>query len=201
MFELRALLPDKLVNPTRTILQSSNRSPPEKLAAQLKGAAVAGSRDIQRFKLNYHSDAMRELFQTVNAAEIPQGQDAWFTDYIALLKDIKAKETQGETCASNTQSIATDETPSDRDVIKHFREAHPDVEISVQDETLGLPLSLKASPLNFRVDRAEDRGKQAYSIELEEDGKQTQLAKEVIRYVQAKHVDESLPAMLVRYTL
>lgn len=84
VFALRTLLPDTLVNPTRKILQASHQSAPEKLAAQLKDAAVCGSRDIQKFKKEYHSDEMRDLFQKVNTAEIPQGSDGWATDYITL---------------------------------------------------------------------------------------------------------------------
>jgi hypothetical protein len=197
VFELRSLLPDKLVKPARAILQSSPQVSPENLAAQLKDAAVTGSRDVQKFKKDYHGDGMRELFQKVNAAELPQGQDVWTTDYLALIRDLDGGESKISPSETKERDVAVDETINDRDAVKRFRERNPGVEVTVLDEEKGLPLQIMISSIGFHLESL-DGDKFGYTVTLRGEQNQSQLAEEVLREVQKKSVGESLPSLLVR---
>ena len=196
MSGLRTLLPEKLVNPTRAILQSSSRSAPEKLAAQLKDAAVTGSNDIQNFKRDYHSDAMRELFQKVNAVDILQGQDVWTTDYIALVQ--KAGAGGNSPKVSNEVVKDPDDNISDIMATKQWRDANPNIKLEILDETSVIPLELTTSLATFHVTKLTDRGKSRYTVALKDSDRQSQLCKDVVKYVQTHHGDERLPILLVR---
>ena len=194
MHELRTLLPEKLVNPTRAILQPSSRSAPEKLALQLKEAAVNGSKDIQKFKTGYHSDAMRELFQNVNAAEIPQGQDVWNTDYVTLVEKMGGGASDAQTAIQDVD----EHNISDTEAIKQFREASPDLDFKVPNEGPGLPLELTVSSTTFVINTSNDQSKSRYTVTLEGDSNQSQLGKDIVHYVQTHHGNDRLPALLVR---
>ena len=196
MNELRTLLPEKLVNPTRAILQPSSRSAPEKLAAQLKDAAVTGSNEIQRFKNDYHSDAMRELFQKVNEAEISQGQDFWSTDYVGLVQKANARGNNPETSSEVVEK--TYDGISDITAVEQFRDANPGITLKILDEASGMPLELTASPTTFHVSKSTGGSKSLYDIALKDSDRQSQLGKDVVKYVQTHHGDERLPILLVR---
>lgn len=189
MFALRALLPDKLVNPTREILQASRQPPPQKLAAQLKDAAITGSRDIQKFKKEYHSDEMRDLFHKVNTAEIPQGSDVWATDYVALAKRLEG----GDRDKADSNVEPSVELISDSDAIKHFRDEHSNVEITMLDEEAGLPLQITVSSMVFRVEKSP----LGYDVTLGNAEKESPLSKEVLKHVHRNHAKETLPGLLV----
>ena len=193
---LRTLLPEKLVNPTRAILQASSRSGPEKLAAQVKDAAVTGSNDIQKFKKDYHSDRMRELFQKVNAADISQGQDVWTTDYIALVRKAGAEGDNPETSSEIVKD--SDDSISDLTAMNRFRDANPDLKLKTLDEASGIPLELTTSPATFYVSKSTQGSKSRYTVALEDSDRQSQLGKDVVKYIQAHHGDERLPILLVR---
>ena len=195
MFELRTLLPEKVVNSTRAVLQPASRSAPEKLAAQLKEAAVTGSKDIQKFKKDYHSDAMRKLFQKVNAAEIPQGQDAWTTDYIALSQKMNSTDTN--TTASAESAAVTDDDVKDSEAVQQFCEANPAIDVKVLDEASGLPLELNLPSIAFHVGVSSDGAKKGYNVSLKDGGSSSKTNKEVVQYVQTRHAKQKLPALLV----
>lgn len=187
---MRTLLPDKLVNPTRAILQSSNGSPPAKLAAQLKDAAVTGSGDIQRFKKDYHSDEMRELFRKINTEEIPQGDDVWTTDYIALAHRLKSED--GSEAQALNEKPGTDDL-SDLDVIKQFCEKNPGVPMSMADEANGIPCDVTIDTMVFTVDKATS----GYQIVLRDHDKQTNLAKNIADYIEKQHAGAKIRDVLV----
>jgi hypothetical protein len=190
IFALRTLLPDRLVNPTRAILQSSNGSAPEKLAAQLKDAAVTGSADIQRFKKDYQSEDMRELFRKVNAAEITQGQDVWSTDYVALATRLKDASGSGAQASSEQQY---NEDVSDLDVIKQFREQHSTIDVIMVNESIGIPCEVIIDGIVFLVENT----KAGYHVLSQGNGKQADLAKRIATYITKQHVNTKLQDILV----
>ncbi len=196
MFELRTLLPEELVNPTRAILQPSSRSAPEKLAAQLKKAAVMGSKDIQSFKKDYHSDAMRDLFQKVNAAEISQGHDVWTTDYVALVQKMSAGGTNIEIPSKVISAL--DDSISDVETVTQFRDANPNTEVRISDEASGLPLEITTSTATFHVSSSDKESKSRYLVALKNTDHQPQLGRDVTKYVETCHGDAKLHSLLVR---
>ena len=195
MSGLRTLLPDRLVNPTRAILQPPSRSAPEKLAAQLKEAAVNGSRDIQQFKKDYHSDQMRELFQKVNAAEIPQEQDAWSTDYVALVQKLESNDGKASGQILDAKIAKPDETISDADAVQSFRTQHPDVAMNVSDESVGLPIEMQLPSMKFRINKGQLDTNRKYDVTVED---KSMLGREVQQYLETHHIDSPLSDLLVR---
>ncbi|OAL36739.1 hypothetical protein AYO20_04071 [Fonsecaea nubica] len=162
--DLRTLLPEKLINPARVALDHPGDYEPAKLAAYLQTAAQAGSRDVERFKKDWHSDDVRELWQTVNANDLPQGGDAWAFDYASLLRDAAANEQ-----TSNTEKDASHafRPPSDAETTKmvnDFRARHPDVKIHVSSEASPLPIDISVSRFDFRVEKSEAADGTTYNV-------------------------------------
>lgn len=164
------------------------------MAAQLKAAAVTGSGDIQRFKKDYHSDEMRELFRKVNSADISQGDDVWSTDYGALVRRLKS-ETVPE-AQSSAEKLGTDDL-NDLDLIKRFHEQNPKIEVKMADETSGLPCDINVDAMVFRVEKTTS----GYQAMLKEDNEQTSLAKRIASYVKKQHAGAGLWDLLVGFRL
>jgi hypothetical protein len=184
------LLPDKLINPTRAILQSTNGNAPEKIAAQLRDAAVTGSADIQRFKKDYQSEEMRELFRKVNTLEIAQGQDMWSTNYVALAARLKG---ESGSAASGSNEQQPKEDVSDLEVMKQFREQYPNINITTADESTGTPIEVTIDSMIFRVEKAEA----GYQVLSQSEGKDANLAKRIASYITQEHASIKLHDILV----
>ncbi|OAP54646.1 hypothetical protein AYL99_11094 [Fonsecaea erecta] len=162
--DLRTLLPEKLINPARVALDNPGEYEPAKLAAYLQTAAQAGSRDVERFKKDWHSDDVRELWQTVHANDLPQGGDAWAFDYASLLRDAAANEQTSITVRDASHDF---ETPSDAEVAKavnDFRARHPEFTIHVSNEASLLPVDISVSRFDFRVEKSQTAGRAPYNV-------------------------------------
>lgn len=81
---LRSLLPTALIGPARAAISQQSRTGPQVVAEAVIKAARHGSADIREFQKQWHDEKMRQLFKDANAADTPQGVDAWMTDYEAL---------------------------------------------------------------------------------------------------------------------
>jgi hypothetical protein len=146
------LLPDKLINPTRFALENPTSYEPEKLASYLQSAAHAGSRDLQKFKKEWHSETVRELWQSVNNAEVPQGEDAWSVDYAALLRNKQTSITEPTlSYGVGQQQESPNEDPPNK-IIEDFKFRHQDLKITIVDDTKGFPLDLIVAQLEFRIE-------------------------------------------------
>ncbi|KIX96620.1 uncharacterized protein Z520_07886 [Fonsecaea multimorphosa CBS 102226] len=162
--DLRTLLPEKLINPARTALDHPGNYEPAKLAAYLQTAAQAGSRDVERFKKDWHSDDVRELWQTVHANDLPQGGDAWAFDYASLLRDAAANEQTSITAKDASNEF---QPPSDAEIAKtvdDFRARHPEVKIHVANEPSLLPIDITVSRFGFRVEKSQSLGGPAFNV-------------------------------------
>ncbi|KAJ9613993.1 hypothetical protein H2200_002129 [Cladophialophora chaetospira] len=154
---LRSLLPEKLINPARVALDNPAQYEPEKLAIYLQTAARAGSRDVEQFKKQWHSDDVRELWQTVNANELPQGGDGWNIEYGGLLQHTDTREQA--TTTANEPSRDFPPPPSGSELVKlvdDFRARHPELKIHVSDQANPLPIDVQIGQLDFRVEQSSD---------------------------------------------
>ncbi|KAK5203580.1 hypothetical protein LTR41_010713 [Exophiala xenobiotica] len=150
---LRTLLPEKLINPTRFALENPDGYDPEKLATYLQDAAQAGSREVERFKKDWHSDDVRELWHAVNAGDVPQGGDAWTLDYDDLLfnngdKHAISMVVNGFSHDSHPQTDA-----EIAKIVSDFRLGHPELKVSVLDVEHPLPVDVGLGQLEFRIER------------------------------------------------
>ena len=170
------------MEPTRFARQA----PPEKVAVQLRGAATAGSNQIRDFKKAFHSDDMRSLWQTVNSAEFPQGQDVWTTDYTALLSTI------GSSASTESTNFKADEAISS--IIGAFREANPDVGLSTPDAPEQLPIVLTVASMHFRVVQGQAAG--TYKVEAQDLTNVDPTQSAILHYIDRAHKHEGLSNLL-----
>ncbi|KIX04238.1 uncharacterized protein Z518_07792 [Rhinocladiella mackenziei CBS 650.93] len=161
---LRTLLPEKLINPTRFVLDNPDDYKPEKLAAYLQSAAQAGSRDVERFKKDWHSDDVRDLWQAVNTNDLPQGGDAWALDYGALLQHAGSNEQPSTTGSGSGPQVQPPSKAETAKTVKDFQVRHPALKLHVPDEANPLPLEITVAELEFCVDRDRSPGATGYTV-------------------------------------
>jgi hypothetical protein len=180
--QLRRLLPDKLIEPTR----SARQAPPEKVAMQLRSAATTGSNQIKDFKKAYHSEDMRSLFQAANTADVPQGYDVWTVDYIDLLPTIKSAKAPTVTQAAEEEPIGT--------IIEKFREQHLDVKLEIDESPEQLPIDVTGQWLSFRVKAGPAKGR--YEITTKEGDATDAIRKSIVQYLNTNHSGDGLHDLL-----
>ncbi|RVX68701.1 hypothetical protein B0A52_07587 [Exophiala mesophila] len=153
---LRTLLPEKLINPTRFALEDPSGFEPEKLASSLRTAAQTGSSDIQKFKKDWHSEDVRQLWSAVNGAEQFQGDDAWVVDYSTLLQD--ANVISGTIDLINGDSLPEPEPAQENilEIVSSFKTNNPDLKVDIVNEATGLPVNVSITHLAFQVAQLSD---------------------------------------------
>ena len=193
IFELRTLLPEKLINPSRALIEVPGNFAPEKLAAHLRNAAIKGSKDIQTFKRGYHSEAMLELWQSTNSSEHPQGQDPWTIDYTSLLKSFD--DDSADLTQANSTVFAAEGPQHESEVFRSFQSSNPSIEVRVYDEAEPLPADVSVSGIKFHVTKATDQA-ESYTIELAPEQATSALPSEVLQQLQFKSKHLALPDVL-----
>ncbi|KAJ9623341.1 hypothetical protein H2204_011247 [Knufia peltigerae] len=194
---LRTLLPEKLINPTRFALENPNGYDPEKLATYLQDAAQAGIRDVERFKKDWHSDDVRELWQAVNTGDVPQGGDAWTLNYDALIL-----QNQGKSAGSLTSNTLINGAGGQTDaeiakIVSDFRAKHPDLKVSVWQETQPLPLDIGMGQLEFRIDKTRDASSGPFKVTYKPGAESFALRDDILESVKKSDVQSNLMVLLV----
>ncbi len=157
-------MPEKLINPTRFALENPDGYDPEKLATYLQDAAQAGIREVERFKRDWHSDDVRELWHAVNAGDVPQGGDAWTLDYENLLvkngdKHAVSTMVNGFSHDSHTQTDA-----EITKIVSDFRSRHPELKINVLDAAHPVPVDVGLGQLEFRIERDQSASDATFKV-------------------------------------
>ena len=185
--ELRLLLPDKLLAPTR---QSVHRSP-GKLASGLKDAAIDGSTRITTFKRAYHNEEMRALWRKSNDSDVPQGDDVWSVDYAKVLQDFRRSST---TKLSTQPEVGTKELDVDVEAtLKAFRESYPDIKIHSTAES-SIPFDIEVSTSKFRV--ATSDASRPYTISSASPEPPSMLQRSILQYIEQSHPQANLSDVL-----
>ncbi|ETN43509.1 uncharacterized protein HMPREF1541_02668 [Cyphellophora europaea CBS 101466] len=190
--ELRTLLPERLIEPTRFARQA----PPEKVAVQLRGAATSGSVQIKNFKRAYQSEEMRSLWQTVNNAEYPQGDDVWTMDYAQSLSKIKSLNGADKAGDSTNADQSLSDHHSVSAIIAKFRESHPTIPINTPAAPDDLPVELTVASMAFQIVDQGLEGNHVYSVAATEDTKPTATQLAVLRHIERSHEQENLQALM-----
>jgi hypothetical protein len=137
---------------------------PELLATYLQSAAKAGSRDVERFKKDWHGEDVRELWQTVHANDLPQGGDAWPVDYGGLLQDVAANE---ESTIGGLHGNPLYQPPTEAEIAKvvhEFGVRHPELSIHVSDGATTLPIDIEVANVELRVGQRQAGGAVEFSV-------------------------------------
>ncbi|EXJ82398.1 hypothetical protein A1O3_06211 [Capronia epimyces CBS 606.96] len=182
---LRTLLPEKLINPTRFALDNPDGYDPEKLAAFLQGAAQAGSRDIGKFKRDWHSENVRGLWHTVNTNELPQGADAWTVDYELLARETGAKDDRKAAINAADDQFQLPTQADTAKIVNDFRARYPALKIKVSNEVDILPIDLNVAHLDFCVDRDQTSGNAQYTVKGRPTNQPSLLRDEIVKTIHA----------------
>lgn len=170
---------------------------PEKLATYLQTAAMVGSRDVEKFKKDWHGDDVRELWQTVNANELPQGGDAWPLDYSGLLQDTG---TLTQNAIIGKESTREFQPPSGPELVKlvgEFRARHPELNIHVSDEADPLPIDVQVGQFDFRVEKSQSAGETEYVVVAKPDTESSSLRHDILRCISESKDRARLATLLV----
>jgi hypothetical protein len=197
---LRSLLPDKLINPARVALENPGGYEPEKLATYLETAAKAGSQDVGRFKKDWHSDDVRQLWHIVNANDLPQGGDAWPLDYGGLLQDAAINEQTSTTADDASREF---QPPKESEIVKvvdDFRARHPELRIHVSDGADPLPIDIQVGKLEFRLEQRPSAGGTEYIVLGKPGAEASSLRHNVLQSISESQHGAGLATLLVRIT-
>jgi hypothetical protein len=198
---LRSLLPEKLINPARIALDNPGVYEPEKLAIYLQTAAQAGSSDVERFKKDWHSEDVRELWQAVHANDLPQGGDAWAFEYSQLVQDTATARQPRAALPKGSNSESRPQTDAEmQEVLERFQLRHPSVKVKVPDEKTVLPLDVEVSPLGgFRVQRGRPPASPGYEVVGMPGSLASSLRESVLRVIRDSSKNMALADLLVRH--
>ena len=195
VFELRSLLPDKLVYPAQVALNRPGSEQPQKIASLLRNAASTGSKGIKQFKADYQSDSMRNLWQDVNSSDIPQGQDVWTRDYRQVLNEsvvpreriVKIEESEG----AASQLVTKD----DADVISGFKSQNPSILLESIGDSPALPLMMTISGTELILERQAD-DPATIAIRPVTEQRISERMQTVLRIIKDEHPATSLEVLL-----
>jgi len=158
--ELRSLLPNALLGPSREAIAKPDRANPTKFAIAVSKAAHKGRQDIQSFKQDWQSEKTRKLFRDANAANIPQGNDTWHTNYRLLVKssDMKADpDSRGEDVTFDTSDEA-------KVAFEDFNKSEHKIKLQASDQSKLFPIDAEISRMHFRI--SQDDVSNIYKVEV-----------------------------------
>ncbi|KIW14765.1 hypothetical protein PV08_07550 [Exophiala spinifera] len=193
---LRTLLPEKLINPTRFALENPHRYEPEKLAAYLQDAAQAGIRDVEKFKKDWHSDDVRELWQVVNTGDVPQGGDAWTLDYDTLILQNQGKNSTSLESRTLTHSLNGQTDAEIAKIVSDFQVKHPDLKISPAHEANPLPLDIGIGQVEFRIEKSRDASTGTFKATYKPGTEPFALRDRILESIKKSDVRSNLMALL-----
>jgi len=199
--QLRTLLPERLINPARIALENPGGCPPEKLASYLQTTARQGSREVQKFTQDWHSDEMRELWQTVNGVDLPQGGDAWTVDYLHLIKSLQDGEQRQNALDLKEKQYRAAVDENAAEVARNFKEKHPELKLHISDETKGLSIELEVAGMHLCVAHDTSSSVSSYHVSGKPDMPESSLLKDVLQTVGNRESKASLTELLVRRRL
>ncbi|RMZ77014.1 hypothetical protein DV738_g4558, partial [Chaetothyriales sp. CBS 135597] len=195
VFELRTLLPDKLILPSQTALGARGKTAPQRVASDLKAAAVTGSKSIKSFQAEYESDEMKALWQNTVSVQLAQGDDVWTHDYGNLASKPGSAPGRIDAVIATPKQSGTDSAGMDDEaILESFSSLHPDVKTARVKEGHVLPLQVDTDSISFLVDRQASAEGATLHVTLLNDQSATPEAKEVL----ARILDEGKSQRLGR---
>lgn len=154
----------------------------------MQTAARSGFRDVQKFKKDWHSEDVREIWQRTSTSETPQGQDGWTTDYVNLVKFLQDQNNDVSATTQQQESISSEEIATE--AVKKFRERNPSFKLTILDESQGHPVDLEVSKMIFRIDTNDRANGSKYTISATPDSKVSDFQMQLIKQgnVQSKNL-------------
>ncbi|RMZ86589.1 hypothetical protein DV736_g6186, partial [Chaetothyriales sp. CBS 134916] len=197
VFELRTLLPDKLVQPSQMTLDSRGKTAPQRAALDIKDAAVTGSRRIKSFHAEYESDEMKALWQTAISVELSQGDDVWIHNYTELAhKPTPGADRMDQVITASKQPGPNSAGTDDEAILEKFSNLHPGVKAVRLEEGHVLPLEVDVDGISFLVERTGSDEGATFGVTLKKDKSAPPEAKEVLARISDEGKSQGLGRVL-----
>ncbi|RMZ79636.1 hypothetical protein DV737_g3284, partial [Chaetothyriales sp. CBS 132003] len=196
VFELRVLLPDKLVQPSQMAMDSRGKTAPQKVASYIRDAAATGSKSIKSFQAEYESDEIKALWQNAISVELSQGEDVWIHDYTKL--DNKPIPGAGRVVqAISASKPGPDSTGMDDEaILEKFANLHPDVKALRLKEGHVLPLEVDIDSTSLLLERTGSGEGAMLGVTLKNDKTAPPEAKEVLAQISDEGKSQGLGRVL-----
>jgi hypothetical protein len=146
VFQLRSLLPERLIDPVKAAVEASRsgHEPPAALAAHLRSVAVEGDRDAKEFQERWRSEEMRCVWERAKEASFPQGRDIWGVNYVAMVGE-QGRNSKEDDVEENVE-----------EVLGRFKGENPKFKIEWGTETAGkLAIDLAVAGQSLTIIKGE----------------------------------------------
>jgi hypothetical protein len=194
IFQLRSLLPERLIDPVKAAVEASRSGyePPAALAAHLRSVAVDGDKDVKEFKETWRSEEMREVWKASKESSFPQGSDVWSVDYRNLAN------------SNQVQAGKDAKAESDEDienVLETFKTENPKIKLERESSVAGrLVADVKVAGQEFTLTQSEgaeevDAGE--WLVTAKTGSQTTARLKEMLQSLQDRPEKRSLKFLLV----
>lgn len=147
--ELRSLLPTNLLGAAREAIAHPSQSNPKQIAVSISNAAKKGGQDLQAFKKNWTDEKTRQLFNDANAANTPQGADAWLVDYKAMAIANK----QSTEIQPRDQDVPFETVEEAKAAFEIFTKIPRKVKLQQSGDDLMFPLEAEVARMTFGIER------------------------------------------------
>lgn len=153
-------------------------------------AATKGTKNISSFKREWRDEKTRQLFKDANAANTPQGVDAWLVDYqsLAKVRDVNSS------LPKSTEKQSFDTMDEARTAIDKAAKPGRKIEITASTDSVLFPITAEVARMQFKIVR--DDTSSGYEIDSVSGGS---LAKEIIESITNTGMLKNMDKILVRF--
>ena len=194
IFQLRSLLPERLIDPVKAAVEASRSGyeSPAALAAHLRIIAVDGDKDVKEFKERWRSEDMREVWKASKESSFPQGSDVWTVDYRDLVKSNDSSP------AKNAEAEPGEDVEK---VFETFKTENPKIKLEMEDNVGGrLVADVKVAGQEFTLtqqENVEKVRKGEWLVTAKTGSQVTARLKEMLQSLQERPNKNSLKYLLV----
>jgi hypothetical protein len=194
---LRTLLPDKLVDPTKTATGQLHTISPRHVATSLRDAVVTGNKDIQAFKASYQSDDMKDLWQKVNSSSFPQGDDSWISKYSELANG--SLQDQNVNAQQKVIDSISSSAANDAEIQDGFLKDHSSIRLKRSTEGQAVPFEITVNGLIYKIERSEKDG--LLRASLSSSSSEGRSSASIVKHVNSQQLNsmEAILSLLLSY--
>jgi hypothetical protein len=188
VFQLRSLLPERLIDPVKAAVEASRsgHEPPAALAAHLRSVTLEGDRDVKEFKERWRSEEMRGVWESAKEASFPQGRDAWGVNYVAMVTE-EGRNSKEDNVEENVE-----------EVLGRFKGENPRDKIEWGTETAGkLAVDLTVAGDSLTITKGESVLEGEWIVASNMKNRSKVVNKEILRSLRERPNKRSLKFLLV----
>lgn len=194
IFQLRSLLPERLIDPVKAAVEASRSGyePPAVLAAHLRSVAVDGDKDVKDFKERWRSEETRGVWRASKESAFPQGSDVWSIDYEDLV---------GGDGVSGAEGMDAEVGEDVEKVFESFKAENPKIKLEMESNGEGrIVADVTLAGQSFTItqpSRVEGAQPEEWLIAAKAGSQVTERSKMVLRSLHERPRKTSLKLLLV----